>query len=90
MKGESQALLADGAEIAEATLLAAVRSARRLGARGWELRAALSLGRFLFAQRRYTEAREVLEPIYSSYREGFEQSDQVAARLLLSQLASRV
>ena len=53
----------------------------------WQLRSATSLGRLLRGHGREGEAREVLQPIYARFTEGFETEDLKAARQLLDALA---
>ena len=53
----------------------------------WELRAATSLARLRQRQRRVAEARELLEPVYSRFTEGFATADLQQAKTLLEQLA---
>jgi adenylate cyclase len=55
------------------------------GAKGWELRAANSLARLMIEQRRHTEARAILEPVYSFFTEGFGTGDLLEAKTLLEQ-----
>ena len=60
--------------------------ARRQGALSWELRAAISLAR-LWRHRRAHEARELLEPAYGRFTEGFATTDLREAKRLLEELA---
>jgi adenylate cyclase len=55
------------------------------GARSLELRAATSLGR-LWLRKRPSDARRMLEEVYSGFTEGFESFDLVEARGLLDDL----
>jgi DNA-binding SARP family transcriptional activator/predicted ATPase len=73
---------------AEASLRCAIDVARRQNARSWELRSALSLGRFLQAQGRAREARPLLAEIYGQFTEGFDTCDLQEARAMLSALDS--
>jgi predicted ATPase len=80
----------DGAEgnvEAEAYLRRAIGEARSPGAKSFELRAAMSLARFLRDQGRSTEARETLAPIYGWFTEGFGTPDLIDARALLDELS---
>ena len=58
--------------------------ARRQGTLSWELRAAMSLARLWRGQERVSQARELLEPVYCRFTEGFETADLVAARMFLA------
>jgi predicted ATPase len=60
--------------------------ARRAGAKSLELRASTSLARLWSAQGRYDEAREVLEPVYAQFTEGFDTADLRLARSVLAEL----
>jgi len=64
----------------------AIRVARTQAAKAYELRAATSLARLWGEQRRRTEARDLLAPVYSWFTEGFDTSDLKAAKLLLDEL----
>jgi len=75
------------AEEAEACLQQALAVARAQGAKSWELRAAVSLGRVWQRQGKRAEARELLAPIYGWFTEGFDTSDLQEARALLDALA---
>jgi predicted ATPase/DNA-binding winged helix-turn-helix (wHTH) protein len=68
---------------AEGILVRALESARLREARGWELRAAMSLGRLRHDQGRTAEARDVLMAAYGRFDEGFDTADLAAARSLL-------
>jgi predicted ATPase len=71
---------------AEKSFREAIEIAQRQEAKGWELRAATSLGRLLRKQERVTEAREVLAPVYNWFTEGFDTADWKDAKALLDQL----
>jgi class 3 adenylate cyclase/predicted ATPase len=60
--------------------------AREQGTHGFELRAAISLSRFLSKQERREEARDLLAPIYGRFTEGFETPDLKEAKALLDAL----
>jgi len=68
---------------AEESFLRAVEIARGGDAKGWELRAVLSLCRLWQTQGRATEAHRRLEEIYSKFDEGFGTPDLQEARALL-------
>jgi class 3 adenylate cyclase/tetratricopeptide (TPR) repeat protein len=59
--------------------------ARRQGARSWELRAAMSLGRLRHGQGRRDEASQVLTEVYQEFTQGFETPDLRDARALLDE-----
>src|SRR5689334_19864976 len=56
----------------EACFAAAMALARQQVAKSFELRAATSLARFWRGQGRPTEARDILEPVYGWFTEGFD------------------
>src|SRR5262249_40034402 len=66
----------------------AIKIARQLQARSFELRSALSLARLYRNQERLEEARILLEPVYNAFTEGFETMDLREAKSLLDDLAS--
>ena len=72
---------------AEQSFLLALDMARRQGAKSVELRAAASLARLRRDQGRYTEARDLLAPIYGWFTEGFGTPDLKEAKALLVELA---
>ncbi len=51
-----------------------------------ELRAATSLARLCQGQRKHAEARQLLEPIYDWFTEGFYTPDLIEAKELLNAL----
>jgi tetratricopeptide (TPR) repeat protein len=59
---------------------------RRQCALGWELRAAVALGRLWREKGRGGEARALIEPLYRRYDEGLASMDLVAAKMLLDSL----
>jgi len=69
---------------AEENLRAALERAHAQQARSFELRAATGLARLLKDRGRAADARAVLAPVYEWFVEGFETSDLVSARTLLS------
>ena len=60
---------------------------RRLQAKSWELRAALSLARLWQHQGKRAEAYELLAPIYGWFTEGFDTVDLQEAKALLEELS---
>jgi class 3 adenylate cyclase len=64
----------------------AIDRARDMGAKAFELRAATSLGRQLHVQRRASEARELVAPLYASFTEGLDTRDLREAKALLAGL----
>ena len=87
VKGELVLLQApEEVSTAESALRQAVASARRQGAKSWELRATLSLARLLKAQGKRDEARAMLGEIYGWFTEGFDTADLKTARELLDDL----
>jgi len=71
---------------AEACFLRATQIARQQHAKSWELRAAMSLARLWQKQGRPEEARQVLDPVYDWFTEGFDTPDLIGARSLLESL----
>ena len=83
-----QLLLRQGqSEAAEELYRRALGIAGEQGANLWELRAAVSLARLLRDQRRCTEARDLLAPIYGWFTEGFDTLDLKEAKALVDELA---
>jgi predicted ATPase len=72
---------------AEACFLEAIETARQQGAKLFELRAVMSLGRLRTRQGRQAEARRELAEIYGWFTEGFDTKDLQEARALLETLA---
>ena len=68
---------------AEQSLEQAMAIARRQGARGFELRAALALYRLRQGRRGHAQARRLLGEVYGGFTEGFDTADLRAARALL-------
>jgi predicted ATPase len=66
-----------------------VATAERQSAKQFELRAGTSLAGLLRDQDRSVEARDLLEPIYAWFTEGFDAPDLVEAKALLGELAPR-
>jgi len=65
----------------------AITVARNQGAKLWELRAAVALGRLWRDQGRYGDAHDLLAPVYGWFTEGFETPDLQDAKNLLDELA---
>jgi class 3 adenylate cyclase/predicted ATPase len=65
----------------------AVTVAREQGAKLLELRAAISLARLISQQGCRKEARDLLEPVYNWFTEGFDTLDLKEAQALLSKLS---
>jgi predicted ATPase len=72
---------------AEDCFLDAIAAAREQGALFWELRAALRLARLRTHQNRQNEAKQILEPVYDQFTEGFEAEVLKQAKSLLERLA---
>jgi adenylate cyclase len=72
---------------AEAALRRAVELAREREATGFELRAAVALGRFLAEDGRSHEARRLLGDVAARCAEGLDTADVATARALLARLA---
>jgi class 3 adenylate cyclase/predicted ATPase len=71
---------------AEDSFRTALAIAREQGTRGYELRAATSLARLWHEQGRRGEARDLLEPLYAWFTEGFDTLDLKEAEALLDEL----
>jgi class 3 adenylate cyclase/tetratricopeptide (TPR) repeat protein len=74
-------------EGAEAAFLKALEVARSQDARGFELRAAISLARLWDSRGRRREAYDTLAPLYRWFTEGFDTIDLRDAKALLDKLA---
>jgi predicted ATPase len=77
----------DGAQ-AEVLLRAALSEARRQGARGWELRAAVSLSEFLANVGRKSEARDVIAIAHMTFSQSAPTPELRMAEELLTSLSS--
>lgn len=86
LKGELLLMQGDEAG-AEVSLQTAIEVARQQNAKSWELRAATDLARLWQAQGKSEKARQLLEPVYNWFTEGFDTTDLIAARKLLNTLA---
>jgi len=71
---------------AEALYRNALAIAVEQQAKLWELRAAVSLARLCRDQGRHTDARDLLEPIYGWFTEGFDTPDLREAKALIDEL----
>ena len=85
-KGELLARFSDAPQ-AESCLQRSLATARRQGARLWELRAACGLARLWRDQGRSDDARALLEPIHGGFAEAFDTPDLKEARALLDALS---
>jgi predicted ATPase len=84
---KGQLLLRQGdSEAAEELYRKALSIAAEQAAKLWELRAAVSLARLRRDQRRYTEARDLLAPVYGRFTEGSDTPDLKEAKALLDEL----
>jgi predicted ATPase len=77
----------DPMSTAEGCFFGAIALAREQEALFWELRAALSLTRMRVKQDRQDEGKRILASIYDKFTEGFETTDLISARDLLTQLS---
>jgi SAM domain (Sterile alpha motif) len=71
---------------AEARFQDALASARRLGLRPWELRAATTLACFWAEQGKGQDAHDLIHPVYAGFTEGFDTPDLKDAKALLDAL----
>ena len=60
-----------------------ITASRRMGSKGFELRATTSLARLLAKQGKHDEARAMLADIYNKFTEGFDTADLKDAKALL-------
>lgn len=86
LAGEAHLLIGDE-ELAETNLLRALDSSRSAQARGWELRAATSMARFLTDRGQPSEARDLLESTLKWFSEGLATGDLSDARAELAALS---
>jgi len=77
----------DNAPESESCFHQAISIAQNQSAKSWELRAATSLARLWRSQGKRDEARELLEPVYSWFTEGFDTADLIDAKALLDELS---
>jgi class 3 adenylate cyclase/predicted ATPase len=73
-------------EDAEAELRRALEIARSQQSRSLELRTATSLARLWQGRGKHAEARDLLQPVYDWFSEGFEMPDLLDAKALLEEL----
>jgi predicted ATPase len=71
----------------EACFARAVARSHQQCATSLELRAAMSMARFLRDQGKPQQARELLAPVYGWFTEGFDTRDLKEAKALLEELA---
>ncbi len=71
---------------AEACFSQAIAVAQRQRAKSLELRAATSFARLLQAQVKSKEARELVQPVYGWFTEGFDTADLKEDKVLLDEL----
>jgi predicted ATPase len=76
----------DNATEAESCFQQAITIAQNQRAKSWELRAATNLARLWQSRGKRNEARELLEPVYSWFTEGFDTADLIEAKNLLDEL----
>jgi predicted ATPase len=69
---------------AESCFHHAISIAQDQSAKSWELRAATNLARLWQSQGKWDEARELLEPVYDWFTEGFDTADLIDAKALLN------
>jgi len=75
-------------ELADADFDESIALARRMGAKAWELRTAMSQARLLAAQGRPDQTLAILADIYNCFTEGFDTADLKDAKQLLEQLGA--
>ena len=85
IRGELQ-LASGNADAAEADFRDAIALAQKIGAKAWELRAAMSLVRMLRKRGDLAEARDLLIPLFASFTEGFDTPDLKDAKILLDEM----
>ena len=85
---QGELLMRHGSREAEAeeSFLSALRIAQSQKARGWELRAAISLCNYANQINRTGKAYQTLRKIFDVYREGFYTPDLLEARKLLKEI----
>jgi class 3 adenylate cyclase/tetratricopeptide (TPR) repeat protein len=86
LRGELR-LMQGQTELAETGFREAIALAQKMGAKAWELRAAMSLADMLAKQGRRDEARAMLAEIYGWFSEGFDTADLKDAKALLDELS---
>jgi tetratricopeptide (TPR) repeat protein len=86
-RGEMRLTLGQ-ADLAEHDLREAIELSRKMRAKTWELRAAMSLARMIQARASRGAARDLLFPIFSWFIEGFDTADLKDAKALLDDLSN--
>jgi len=74
-------------EQAESAFVQSLECARALGAKAWELRAAVSLARLKLRQGKRDQAHRTLAEVYEWFAEGFDTPDLRDARVVLAESA---
>ena len=87
LMGEMSAARDFDGQKAEQFYRRALHISRSQGAKFWELQASMSLCRLWQKQGNSAEARELLEPIYQWFSEGFDTPDLVEAKALLNDIS---
>jgi predicted ATPase len=72
---------------AEQAFIKSLTIARGQRAKAWELRTATCYGRLLKERSRAREARDLLQPLYGWFTEGFDTKDLKEARAFLEELS---
>ena len=72
---------------ADRTFRSALEAAEAQGARGWVLRATISMAGLLAERGERAKARDRLAAIYADFEEGFQTPDLHDARVLIDQLS---
>jgi tetratricopeptide (TPR) repeat protein len=81
---------APAAGMAESLFVEAIAVAQAQASKLHEIRAATSLARLWKGQGKYAEARDVLYPVYSWFREGLGSADLVEAKAVLDGVSARL
>jgi predicted ATPase/class 3 adenylate cyclase len=87
LRGEFRLTVGDR-EQAVADFGEAIACAHGMGAKSFELRAALSSARLMLTSDDRVGARELLTPIYDGFAEGLDSRDLIQARLLLEEMGA--
>jgi predicted ATPase len=83
MRAELLQAQGEATDAAKADLRTAIEIAHAQGAKGWELRASLSLARLWHDEGNRYEASKLLGPVYGWFTEGFDTPDLKDANALL-------
>ena len=75
-------------ELVEPTYMKALEIAMSQQARAWQLRTATGLAKLMRDQARTKEAKQLLDPIYRGFTEGFDTRDLQRAKTMLAELAA--